>query len=301
MKRKIILDAEVFTRVIKEINPTAAAIYATIMGHRNGKTGVCYVTQATLAEECNTTERTIIRNLNELKIAGFLDWKKGSNFSSKANSYIFPLESFDLEGKGAKIEEKKLKDKNKEEKIKERVKKKFEEDEVVEVPAEVKEVRIEKKKAKAEERKVSNDINLLIRELNKLIAEYNELAKDNMDLFKNGFIPLQFNIESNIKKLIKEEKIEVAISILNNEKEKITCMLESLKKDVNFEKLSNKITLEEAIRVFNLVKGELSESMIKSMEERIIPRGNARSIVSNCKVVLENKGISFDLQALLSA
>lgn len=302
MERKIILDANVFTRIAKEINPTAATVYATIIGHRNGRTGECYITQETLANELGMSDRTVRRNLNELKTNGFLDWKQGSSFSSKANSYIFPLESFDLDGKGAKIEEKKLKSKNKEEQIKERVKAKIEAEEVKEeVPAAVKEARIEKKKEKAAERKVSNDVNSLIKECVKISEEYNELAKANLELFKHGFSQMQFNLEADVKKLVKEEKIEAAMSILTHDRDQKKELLQALKNNIKFEKLSNEITIEEAVKVFNLVRHELSDSMANFIETKIIPRGNARSIVGNCKTILENKGMTFDLQALLAA
>lgn len=117
--RMVIANAELIEKIGREINPSAAFIYAVILGHRNGKTGECYITQANVAEKTGMTERTIIRNLNALKEAGYLDWVKGSNFSSKANSYIFPEEKSSAEV--STIEKSKMTKKNKIEAIKKNV------------------------------------------------------------------------------------------------------------------------------------------------------------------------------------
>lgn len=324
MNRKIILDAEVFTRIIKEINPAAAAIYATIIGHRNGKTGECYVTQYTLAEECNTTERTIIRNLNKLKDQGFLDWKKGSSFSSKANSYIFPQESFDMEGKGINIEAKKLKDKNKEEKIKNNVKKIKEEAVItLERPklgppptiAQLKQFTMKRKAAivknesKEKAKESSNYINTLIKECNRLVKEYNDLAKNNMDLFENGFSSLVFSSEDDIKKLIKMDDIDRAVSIASYQRDNFSSFLEGLKEKINkkkekveFEKKIENITLEEAMKVYSLVKEEVSDFLVKKIEHTWEKEEkHAKEIVKCIKLSLEAKGKVFNLEEMLIA
>lgn len=323
MNRKIILDAEVFTNIIKEINPTAA-IYATIIGHRNGSTGECYITQANLAKECKTTDKTIERNLKKLREKGFLDWKKGSSFSSKANSYIFPCESFDSEGQGIKIEAKKLNNKNKEEKIKENVSK-VKEEVTATINNENKAIKIGNKPTVAQFNKLNkertaiskgsmvdevssenndcskitkNKIKRLENECIKLAKEYTDLGNEHRELFPDGFDGMKYNLKKVVAEHIEAGRIDTAFEIVNRNKEQTQDMINGIKAKIRFNELADKVTIEEAKKVYEMCKDELSSHNIF---EKWIEKGFAKSIVKNIKRQLEEKGQEFDLEAMLVA
>lgn len=307
MERKIIMDANILGEISKAINPTAATVYAIIIGHRNGKTGECYATQATLAEELGLADKTIRRNLEQLKEKGFIDWKKGSSFSSKANSYIFPKETFDAAGIGEKIEQKKLKAKNKDEKIKDRVQTKkligprpTKEQLEAFAAARSKEKRIENNKSKSLERKEKNEVNALIKECHALAKKYTDLGNENRNLFPDGFFGANFNQENDVKALIKQEKRYQAMCILNNFKTSMEGRINSIEKEIKFEETVNKITMDEAMKVFDMTKEDLSDYLVNIIVNNLRPV-TPRSIIMNIKTCLELKGKTLDLEGILAA
>lgn len=89
MERMIIVSARVFEEIIDTVGGNPALTYMALIGHRNGRTGECFITHEHLAEELKVTRKTVISNLNRLKKYGFIDWIQGGSFSSKANQYIF--------------------------------------------------------------------------------------------------------------------------------------------------------------------------------------------------------------------
>lgn len=184
--RMVIANAETIEKIGKEINPSAVFLYTVIIGHRNGKTGECFVTQSTLAEKTGMGERTIRDNLKKLKKAGFLDWVKGSNFSSKANSYIFPKENTSKEV--AEVEKAKMTKKNKVEAIKKNV----------------------NKEVKIGERPSINPKEKLLTEENKKMAELIKLNKD----LKKRISKMQGSQE----KTKHESKIDVIFNLIKTEK-----------------------------------------------------------------------------------
>ena len=69
-------------------------VYFVLYSHRNAKTGACYPSLKLLAEETGKCSRTVQRELDKLREAGFIDWTSGGYNAqaqaNHANSYIFP-------------------------------------------------------------------------------------------------------------------------------------------------------------------------------------------------------------------
>ena len=69
-------------------------VYFVLYSHRNAKTGACYPSLKLLSEETGKSSRTIQRELDKLREAGFIDWTSGGYNAqaqaNHANSYIFP-------------------------------------------------------------------------------------------------------------------------------------------------------------------------------------------------------------------
>ncbi|WP_027098288.1 helix-turn-helix domain-containing protein [Clostridium paraputrificum] len=185
--RMVIANAETIENIGKEINPSAAFLYVIILGHRNGKTGECFVTQANLAEKTGFGERTVRDNLRKLKEAGYLDWVKGSNFSSKANSYIFPKENTSKEV--ATIEKAKLTKKNKVEAIKKN---------------------IDNKEIKIGARPNVNPMEKMVTEEKKKMAELIKLDKDLRKRINR--------LQGSQEKIMYESKIELIFQLIRTEK-----------------------------------------------------------------------------------
>lgn len=91
MNNLTLVNMDIVKMIGTGINPTASLLYMTILSHRNNITGECCVTQEELAEELMMSDRTIRRNLNELKKYGFLDWEQ----KEKINHYSFPYDSIE--------------------------------------------------------------------------------------------------------------------------------------------------------------------------------------------------------------
>lgn len=87
--RKIIASAHVFSEIFHLVGGNAASVYIALIGHRNGNTGACYISQEKLAEELRVSRKTIAKHLSKLKEKKVIDWIQGDERSSKANQYIF--------------------------------------------------------------------------------------------------------------------------------------------------------------------------------------------------------------------
>lgn len=319
--RKIIASANVASEIANKLNASAAFVYLMIIGHRNWKTGECYLTQATLAEEVGMNDRTIRRHLTALKEAGFIEWKQGSSFSSKANSYIFLKEIFDVEGKGEAIEAKKLKAKNKEQKIKENASKKNEckviqmplskkvpvssnHSKIPSVPPKYKpQAKEETVGVKKEKDKTSTEIKTLLNEYKSLLERYNEMIETKENHWTDTY-------SDAVKNLIEKGNIENALNILNYAiKELKDCIkfkekkAEKERKEKEFNERISIITLEEALKVYNTLKQELTQNFVRMVEERWLISNNpdlAKGLVINVKKAVEMKGLEFDLNKILA-
>ena len=326
MCRKVITSANVLSEILDKLNPTAMAVYAMVIGHRNGKTGECYVTQATIAEETKMSLRTVKRSLSDLREAGFLDWKQGSSFSSKANSYIFPMETFDAEGIGQAIEVKKMKAKNKEEKIKKNMNKK------VEAPAQKPVRSIPKGAPKApangpkpimpnvnsmkkppmapptiKKQEIQNIKPQASKDIKKLLAEYHNILDEHNSLVDASLIipPTYADAVEHHSKIGNEE---MALNLINYGIEEAKRYLERAKAEakakaekvedkakVNFEKMLESITAEEAKRIYESWKDEL-DAITKSRVLDLMDVYAIKDAVRLMKESIEKKGKTFNIE-----
>lgn len=304
--RKIIASAEVVSEIVKILNASAAIIYLMLLGHRNGRTGECYVTQNTIAEETNLSDRSVRTSLNKLKEAGFLEWKQGSSFSSKANSYIFLKERFDAEGKGEAIEAKKLRAKNKEQKIIENSKKKNE-CKIIQMPvpnstaAKIAlnkmspappQPKIETKEksapVKKEKDKMPAEIKTLLNEYKSLLNKRNENIESKDKYMKD-------TCSDAVKHYIEKGDIKTALLIIEPEVQRLKN--EFYIKENGLERLRHK----DAEKVCKAFKEEFTSDFNRRIENYIFLDYSAASIVIEVKNYIEKKGLEFDLNKILAS
>lgn len=309
--RKIIASAEVVSEILGRLNASAAIIYLMVLGHRNGRTGECYVTQTTIAEETSLSDRSVRTALNKLKEAGYLDWKQGSSFSSKANSYIFLKEVFDSEGKGAALEAKKLKSKNKEQKIVENAKKKNEckivQMAVAKVPSgptpkpsflDSKIVNMNKiapatqtvnpAAAKKEKVKMPAEVKSLSNEYKNLLNKRNEMIKNKENHWKDTYSGV-------VKNYIEKGDTKMASYVLKEG-------IRELQKNFYIQENGlNKLKDRDADKVYTTFEQEFTNDFKSRISAYKMMNYSSASIVAEIKFFIEDKGLEFNLNKILSA
>lgn len=309
MDRKIIVSAQTASEVMKTTNGSAYMVYSTLLGHRNGRTGECYATQATIADETGLSDRSVRTALKLLKEGGFLDWKQGSSFSSKANSYIFPREIFDAEGKGEAIEEKKLKKKNKEQKIVQ-AKNQLENKLIPMItPRFINKIKVDLSKVppapltlrnEVKDKTInrSNNIKLLIKDYINLVNEYNEMAEDGSQVITASYVDaIKHHADKN-----EEMALYLAKHAIEETKQMIIGKKSRLEKEAKHKEFKNRIeniTLNEAIEVYNSWKGELTNTLTNTIENvwLVKQRENEKlpkTLVTIIKDNIEAKGLEFE-------
>lgn len=322
-----VIDNDLRRRINIDCGTTAFAVYMELISRLNVKTGLCCPSQDEIARSIGIAKRTVVNSLEKLKEKRYIDYvkvkSKTNAFSNNEYYFMYPKQELASEEVVEKKECKvipmpvarkavtapdiskapsmpalrKLPIVFNPGKVPPAPSKAIQE---VQVKPEAKEkpvaVNKEKNKMPAEIKTLLNEYKSLINKLNKMLSADKQWKdtriNDIKDMIDRGDTESALNEArwsiKEVKDVIEDKEKEIRKEVLDKE----------------FNKRIDSITLEEALKVFSILKHELTKRYVEMVERNLKHSNNpqqlAKGLVVGIKNAVEAKGLEFDLNKILA-